>query len=467
MEDNFILDLNRKRTMEHTQNSELLKLYNLIVINQLRPEVGGDIPSKYRNLILNCWNNKPSMRPDLANIEDEIDILKNTYYKNKMVSLNYQLSDRQSKSLSRCLNNDGGTSTYIHSNNIKKEKSKSIWGQMLNNPRGSIMNIINMVSGGASYSNNHSNLRNEVNPFNGYNIPEDDSTRNLLSQNDIEMENVLAPDKMSYSKDNNDNNYTTIDIESGNDTVIIDTNPSTSSNNNLNFEDNRNIPNSNDVNYSYMSSTSHDYNISSNGGDETSMMAMNTNFDNNYYSIDDHENTLIYPDLNLDDIDQDAASNVLEELGFLNIGKKISENKINDPLISNLENEKHNISDASYTFSRTSSYSDSEENDKTYNNYNLAKNYISYNNNKRNTLFAFLETKASKTPIDESELSSSDESINRYDCDIKQLKEKTISRNSIKDDLKNDERNKFKSLNSSIINDGMTINEKQTNSSYQ
>jgi len=329
------------------------------------------------------------------------------------------------------------------------------------------MNIINMVSGGASYSNNHSNLRNEVNPFNGYNIPEDDSTRNLLSQNDIEMENVLAPDKMSYSKDNNDNNYTTIDIESGNDTVIIDTNPSTSSNNNLNFEDNRNIPNSNDVNYSYMSSTSHDYNISSNGGDETSMMAMNTNFDNNYYSIDDHENTLIYPDLNLDDIDQDAASNVLEELGFLNIGKKISENKINDPLISNLENEKHNISDASYTFSRTSSYSDSEENDKTYNNYNLAKNYISYNNNKRNTLFAFLETKASKTPIDESELSSSDESINRYDCDIKQLKEKTISRNSIKDDLKNDERNKFKSLNSSIINDGMTINEKQTNSSYQ
>jgi len=450
MDDNYKLNLNRYEVMNHRQNSELLKLNNLIVENQLRPEIGDNIPSKYSNLIIKCWDNQPNKRPDLANIEEEIDHLRNTYYKNKMVSLNYKLSDRQSKSLSRCLN-DGNSSSYIHTDNVKQRKTKSVWG-MLNNPRNSIMNIINKV-GGYTNSHNHRDIRKNV-------ASEDPSRQNLLNQPDIEMEDIQAPEQ-SYSNvqmGHHENNYTTINIESENDTVIIDTNPSVSFKEEPDYANSSNAQNTSDVNYSYSSQDKD--NTILNELEENSMMTKNITLHDNYYSSDDHENNLIYPDLNLDDIEQDSDINseVLEELGKLNAGKNANEGDINDPLNSKQVNENSHSNHVEANYSFTDSYSDDEDNsNEKFNNYSLAKNYISYNNNKRNTLFAFLETKTSDVTHDtEYDLSSSEDNLNYYDGDIQQIKEKTQSYNSIKDDLKNEERNK--SHNSSIDNTGLPIN---------
>jgi len=194
--------------------------------------------------------------------------------------------------------------------------------------------------------------------------------------------------------------------------------------------------------------------------EENSMMTKNITLHDNYYSSDDHENNLIYPDLNLDDIEQDSDINseVLEELGKLNAGKNANEGDINDPLNSKQVNENSHSNHVEANYSFTDSYSDDEDNsNEKFNNYSLAKNYISYNNNKRNTLFAFLETKTSDVTHDtEYDLSSSEDNLNYYDGDIQQIKEKTQSYNSIKDDLKNEERNK--SHNSSIDNTGLPIN---------
>jgi len=372
-----------------------------------------------------------------------------------MVSLNYKLSNRQSKSLSRCLN-DGNSSSYIHTNNVKNEKTKSVWG-MLNNPRNSIMNIINKV-GGLTSSYNHRDIRRNV-------APDDSSRRNLLSQPDIEMEDIQVPEQ-SYSNVQmgyHENNYTTINIESENDTVIIDTNPPVVSKEETDFASSSNAQNSNDVNsndvsYSYSHQDKDDSILKE--LEESSMLTKNTILHDNYYSSDDHENTLIYPDLNLDDIEQDSDVNseVLEELGKLNIGKKTSEGEISDPLNSKQVNENSHSNHGEANYSFTDSYSDDEDNSsEKFNNYSLAKNYISYNNNKRNTLFAFLETKTSEVTRDnEYDLSSSEDNLNYYDGDIQQIKEKTQSYNSIKDDLKNEERNK--SINTSIDNTELPIN---------
>ncbi|ORX44532.1 kinase-like protein [Piromyces finnis] len=473
--DNYKLNLNRPGRVErHSQNNELLKLYNLIVENQLRPEVGNTIPSRYHDLILNCWNNQSKKRPDLVKIEEEVTKLMNSSYKNKMISLDYKLSDRQSKSLSKCLN-DSNATTYIHTNATKKEKTKSVWNKF--NPRNSIMKIINKTKTG--YNHSRSDLRKTVFLNDDVDSPINDpsSSKNpLLYQNEIEMENIQLPEQIGYNNipiGHCENDYTTINIDSGTDTVIIDTNPPLTPETHTydtSYSSYNDVQKNYDANTSYLTDTTHANNVSyiSSGINdsimENSTSVTNDTYYDNYYSSDEHENTLIYPDLDLTDIEQDndVDSIILQEL---NLRKKSIDDDINDPLNSKQVNNEFNTlqkeKDISGHFSNATSftYSDKDENeDSNISNYSVAKNYINYTTNKRNTLFAFLESKTSANTNDDLELSSSEENINFYDEeDIKQLTEKTASTNSIKDDLKNAE--KAKGDLNAVKNDYITKNE--------
>lgn len=460
------------------------KFIIVIVENHLRPEVGPTIPNRYRDLILSCWDNLPKKRPDLVKIEEEIDKLKNSSYKNKMISLDYRLSERQSKSLSKCLN-DGNASTYIYTNVSKKEKTKSVWGKF--NPRNSIMKIMNKAGVGHSHSHSRSDLRKAANIFDDVDSPTTDGTSSknpLLYQNEIEMENIQVPEQIGFNGipiGHCENNYTTINIDSS-DAVVIDTNAPlspTSPTYDTSYASYSDAQKSYDVNTSYMTDTTNNANnvsyISSGVNDsymDNSVSMANETF-NTYYSNDEHENTLIYPDLDLDDIekDDDVDSVILEEFEKLNLRKKSADSGINDPLNSKLVNDDiiSKEKDISGHFSNTNTttsftYSDDEdsnENRNSINNYSVAKNYINYTTNKRNTLFAFLENKTSlnNNSNDDLELSSSEENINFYDEeDIKQLNEKTKSNNSIKDDLKNAEKAKNDLLKNEFISSPIANN---------
>ncbi|OUM57061.1 hypothetical protein PIROE2DRAFT_65215, partial [Piromyces sp. E2] len=448
---------------------------------KLRPEVGNTIPGKYRDLILSCWDNLPKNRPDLVTIEEEVTKLKNSSYKNLMVSLDYKLSDRQSKSLSKCLN-DGNATTYTHTNVVKKEKTKSIWGKF--NPRNSLMKIINKAGGSHGHSNSRSDLRKNVNFYNDVDSPITDaaSSKNpLLYQNEIEMENIQVPEQIGFNSipiGHCENNYTTINIDSGTDTVVIDTNALLSQETptyDTSYSSYSDAQKLSEVNTSYMTDTTNNANnisyISSGINDsfiDNSISIANDTF-NSYYSSDEHENTLIYPDLDLDDIEQDEEvdTEILKEFEKLNLRKKSVDEGINDPLNSKQVNDNSiqkefsgNLSNANTNTSFT--YSEEDDNENNYiNNYSVTKNYINYTTNKRNTLFAFLENKTSlnNNINDDLEISSSEENLNFYDeDDIKQLTEKTKSNNSIKDDIKNAEKAKNDLLKNEFISSPIANN---------
>ncbi|KAG4085805.1 kinase-like protein [Neocallimastix lanati (nom. inval.)] len=454
MVDNFKLSLNNNgRIEQHSQNNELLKLYNLIIEEQLRPGLSDNIPVFYRDLISNCWNAIPSKRPDLVKIDDTIQHLKNSGYKNKTISLNYNLTNRQSKSLSRCLENDKPTS--YHYSDKKKEKTKSIWKKI--NPRNSIMKIFK------SYNSNNK-LRNNSSQYDSFNSPV--SRTSLMNpllfngvQPDIEMENIEIPEQVGFNNipiGHCENNYTTVNIESKNDSVIVDINyqdkplPTITENGDTSYITNSDTTGINNI--SYLST-------SIGVGDslmENSIISTDTKSSDYYYDENDPNNRN-YPDLVLDDIDfikDEIDDEVVKEFEKLNIN--MNSYYINDPLNSKQVNKEYNKNDIIHelsfggerdvnsNFSNTDTYSYSfsdEEDENTISNYKVAKNYINYNNNKRNTLFAFLEAKTSnnnENDIDNINFSSSEESVNFYDEeDVKQLTEKTISTNSIKEDLKN------------------------------
>jgi len=461
MRDNYKLNINRQgRPERHSQNNELLKLYNLIVENQLRPEVGSTIPNRYRDLILKCWDNQPNKRPDLVTIEEEVDKLRNSSYKNKMMCLDYKLSDRQSKSLSRCLN-DGNASTYIHTNTPKKEKTKSVWDKL--NPRNSIMKIINKTGVG-SHGIGRSDLRKTTNLFDDADSQSMDMTSSknpLLHQNEIEMENINTPE-LGYSGvpiGHSENNYTTINIDNANDSVVIETNPSPlTPDSNVNDTTYSNAQQSYEASTSYTTDNTNNISFTNQNNDAMmeypSITTNDTTFSVNYsYDDNENENSLVYPDLELDD---DVDIEVLEEYEKLNMGSK-KKPEISDPLNSEKVNirRKHagfsgieNINKIPI-FDFTEEVKEEVKNEvkerKTelarFSTYNISKNYVDYNNNKRNTLFAFLETKNNNNTNDDIELSSSEENLNFYDQDdINRLTKRTGSTNSIKDDLRNSEK---------------------------
>ncbi|ORX83581.1 kinase-like protein [Anaeromyces robustus] len=495
--DNFRLNLNQSGRFEHhSENRELLKLYNLIVEENLRPEVSVTLPILYHDLIMDCWQREPIKRPDLAKVEETVDHLKNSGYKNKTISLSYQLSDRQSKSLSRCLvNNNVSNHDYKDS---RKEKTKSVWDKFIN-PRESIMRIFKPVG------SNYSDLRKGKTLFDSP-ISEETSLKNPLlqdtySQHEIEMDDIQIPEQCGYNNipiGHCENDYTTINIDDENDTVIIDTNNLSTKLNNSSDNINQKSDSNNNINTSYMSDTTHANNISyiSNGIDDsinennisiitsvnTNMNSYNDNYNiGGFYGGNEPQNTLIYHDLILEEDEEDQNnidSDVLEELEKYDVFKK--KNDIDDPLNSklvNIESNKINNNnilhglnfedggyplelhhDFSSNFSNTNtSFTVSDEEDiDTITNYNVTKNYINYTNNKRNTLFAFLESKtennnSNKDVIDDDD--SSDENLNFYDEeDVKELQEKTISANSIKDYLKNAEKGKLPDPTTSFSN---------------
>jgi len=481
MDENYKLNFNKYE--HHTQNDELLKLYNLIVENQLRPEIGNDIPLRYRDLIMECWDNQDSKRPDLAKIEDIIDRLKNSNYKEKMVSLDYKLSVRQSRSLSKCLNDSNSRS--VHTNEPRKEKAKSIWNRF--NPRESIMKFINKTT------NNYtrSNLSKGDNLFDSP-VNETSLLHDIEEQNEIEMDEIKVPEQIGYNNipiGHCENNYTTINIESDNEAVIIEMNPpevpsetyaGTSSDRrpsytingsyvpDISFSKSSNDANTSiitdtsyndskkpyDINSSYMTDTTHANNvsyISSGVGDSFMDRSGETAKNLGFYSKEEQENTLIYPELELDDIedDDDIDNEIYEELEKMKNARKM--NEISDPLNSkqvNQDNKNEILKELEsrdfsghLSNSNTSCTSSDDEESDNITNYHVAKNYINYTNNKRNTLFAFLESKTNNATLDDNlELSSSGEDLNFYDGeDAKQLQEKNRSTNSIKDNLRNAE----------------------------
>jgi len=374
--------------------------------------------------------------------------------------LDYKLSDRQSKSLSRCLN-DGNASTYIHTNTPKKEKTKSVWDKL--NPRNSIMKIINKTGVG-SHGIGRSDLRKTTNLFDDADSQSMDMTSSknpLLHQNEIEMENINTPE-LGYSGvpiGHSENNYTTINIDNANDSVVIETNPSPlTPDSNVNDTTYSNAQQSYEASTSYTTDNTNNISFTNQNNDAMmeypSITTNDTTFSVNYsYDDNENENSLVYPDLELDD---DVDIEVLEEYEKLNMGSK-KKPEISDPLNSEKVNirRKHagfsgieNINKIPI-FDFTEEVKEEVKNEvkerKTelarFSTYNISKNYVDYNNNKRNTLFAFLETKNNNNTNDDIELSSSEENLNFYDQDdINRLTKRTGSTNSIKDDLRNSEK---------------------------
>jgi len=342
-----------------------------------------------------------------------------------------------------------------HYSDKKKEKTKSIWKKI--NPRNSIMKIFK------SYNSNNK-LRNNSSQYDSFNSPV--SRTSLMNpllfngvQPDIEMENIEIPEQVGFNNipiGHCENNYTTVNIESKNDSVIVDINyqdkplPTITENGDTSYITNSDTTGINNI--SYLST-------SIGVGDslmENSIISTDTKSGDYYYDENDPNNRN-YPDLVLDDIDfikDEIDDEVVKEFEKLNIN--MNSYYINDPLNSKQVNKEYNKNDIIHelsfggerdvnsNFSNTDTYSYSfsdEEDENTISNYKVAKNYINYNNNKRNTLFAFLEAKTSnnnENDIDNINFSSSEESVNFYDEeDVKQLTEKTISTNSIKEDLKN------------------------------
>lgn len=337
-----------------------------------------------------------------------------------------------------------------------------MWGKL--NPRNSIMKLFK--------SNSRNDLKKNTSYYNTVDSPinEVGSSKNPLLFNaiqpDIEMENIQVPEQVGYNNipiGHCENDYTTINIGCENDTVIIDTN----------YQDKSLSPavGYSDTSYTTYSDTTGVNNISylSSGiGDslvEDSTTSTNNKRNSNYYYDENDPNFRNYPDLVLDDSDilkDEIDKTVLEEFEKMNIitdSSKIDSNGINDPLnskqVNNKDYNKNEIlrdlyvngeRDVSSNFSNADTnsfiYSEDEENN-NITNYNVGRNYINYNNNKRNTLFAFLEAKANNNNKTDDDLafSSSEESVNFYDEeDVKQLTEKTISTHSIKEDLRNNEK---------------------------
>jgi len=283
-------------------------------------------------------------------------------------------------------------------------------------------------------------------------------------QSEIEMDNIQIPEPVSYNNvpiGHCSNDYTTIDIGCENDTVIIDTN----------FQEKSQSPviDYNDTSYTTYSDTTGVNNISylSSGiGDslvENSFTSSNSKRNSNYHYDENDPNFRDYPDLVLDDaeiLNDGIDRSALEEFRKRNINadpNKMNSNEIEDPLNSKQVNEDYIKNESSHAMKNngerdissnfsntdTNSYVYSEDDDSnSISNYKIGRNYINYNNNKRNTLFAFLEAKSNNNEIDDDIIySSSEESVNFYDKeDLKQLTEKTVSTNSIKEDLKNSEK---------------------------
>jgi serine/threonine protein kinase len=52
------------------------------IVNGMRPKIGSGVPSKYKEIMKQCWDANPSKRPDAATLFDEIQKMREDSYNN-------------------------------------------------------------------------------------------------------------------------------------------------------------------------------------------------------------------------------------------------------------------------------------------------------------------------------------------------------------------------------------------------
>ncbi|PKK71599.1 kinase-like protein, partial [Rhizophagus irregularis] len=57
-------------------------IFAINIIDGIRPKIISEIPSKYKNLIEQCWDANPLKRPDINTLRDKMNEIM-TYYRNK------------------------------------------------------------------------------------------------------------------------------------------------------------------------------------------------------------------------------------------------------------------------------------------------------------------------------------------------------------------------------------------------